>query len=349
MTVDPTDSTHLLLGTDSGLLRSRNGGLDWTIEASSILVGAVFAVVFGEDGRRALASTGVALFRTEDGVAWRGIATPPDSAPARALATAGPRSVYLAGWRGLYRSDDWGTAWVDVSAGLPDEPVSAVVPVPGSQDTVHAVTGGQVWTSLDAGLTWRAREPAPPAARVETAALDYPEGRVWAAGIGQVYRSEDGSGRLRRWGPDLGEPTVSVRGLAIRGARAAVVLATDRGLYRTADGGERWTLLADTVPAHLEAGPLVRDPGDPATLYAGFALVPYTELWRLAVERQSALGRIGPAGLAGAAAFFALLALAATAALRALSRHDRAHRPAQGSAERPYRARGTPGPPQRVE
>jgi hypothetical protein len=167
--------------------------------------------------------------------------------------------------------------------------------------------------------------------------------------MSQVYRSDDRSERLRRWGRDLGEPSGSVRGIAIRDGGAAVVLATDRGLYRTADGGEQWTLLADTVPAHLEAGPLVRDPGDPATLYAGFALIPYTELWRLAVERQSPLGRIGPAGLAGGAAFFVLLALAATAALRALSRHDRAHRPAQGLAERPHRARGTPEPPRRVE
>ena len=253
------------------------------------------------------------------------------------------------GWRGLHRSDDWGTTWSISRPGFPTRRSRLVVPVPDSEDTVHAVTGGQLWTSLDAGVTWRGRGPRSTDARVETAALQFPEGRVWAAGIGQVYRSEDRSDRLGRWGRDLGEPTASVRGLAIRGAGAAVVLATDRGLYRTADGGEQWTLLADTVPAHLEAGPLVRDPGDPGTLYAGFALIPYPELWRLAAERQTPLGRIGPMGLAGGAAFFVLLALAATAALRALSRHDRANRPVPGSAEYPHRARGTPEPPRKVE
>jgi photosystem II stability/assembly factor-like uncharacterized protein len=345
--VDPADSTHLLLGTDSGLLRSRNGGLDWTIEASSVLVGSVFAVVFGEDGRRALASTGIALFRTEDGLTWRGIESPPDAAPARALAAVGHARVYLAGWRGFHRSDDWGTTWTDISAGLPDEPVSAVVPVPGSRNAVHAIAGGQLWSSLDAGLTWRLRESAPPGARLEAAALDVPASQVWAAGMSQVYRSDDRDERLRPWGRDLGEPAASVRGLAIGAAGAAVILATDRGLFRTADGGGQWTLVADTLPAHLEAGPLVRDPADAATLYAGFALIPYAELWRLAAERQTALGRIGPAGLAGGAAFFILLALAATAMLRALSRRDRVHL-SPGSSEPRRRARRPPEPPRRV-
>jgi hypothetical protein len=139
-----------------------------------------------------------------------------------------------------------------------------------------------------------------------------------------------------------------VRGLAIGAAGAAVILATDRGLFRTADGGGQWTLLADTLPAHLEAGPLVRDPADAATLYAGFALIPYAELWRLAAERQTALGRIGPAGYAGGAAFFILLALAATAMLRALSRRDRVHPLAPGSAESRRRGRRPPEPPRRV-
>jgi photosystem II stability/assembly factor-like uncharacterized protein len=329
LAVDPTDSTHLLLGTDSGLLRSRNGGLDWTLEASSVLVGAVFAVAFSDDGRRALVSTGAALYRTDDDLRWRAIPTPAEAAPARALVAAGRGRVYLAGWRGFYRSDDWGTTWAEISAGLPDEPVSAVLLLPGARDTVHAVTGGQLWASLDAGGTWRAHAPAPPEARLEAAAFDDSGVPLWAAGLGQVYRSDEpGGARFRRWGRDLGEPSISVRGIAVRRSGAAVVLATDRGLYRSADGGEQWTLLADTLPAHLEAGPLVRDPGEPATLYAGFALIPYTELWRLAAERQTALGRIGPAGLAGGVAFFVVLGLTAAGTLRALWRRDRARRAA---------------------
>jgi photosystem II stability/assembly factor-like uncharacterized protein len=327
--VDPTDPSHLLLATDSGLLRSRNGGLDWTVEAPTILVGAVFAVAVGEDGRRALVSTGTSLFRTEDGRAWRQCPTPAGAAPARALARVGTDRVYLVGWRGLHRSDDWGNTWTDLSDGLPDEAVSALVPIPGSPSDVHAVIGGQLWTSTDAGRTWRVRDLGIAGARVETVAFEPREtARLWAAGVGQVYRSDDRGETWQPWGRELGEATLSVRGLAVAGAGGAVVVSTDRGLYHTA-AGESWTLLVENLPAHLEAWPLVRDPVDRATLYAGFALVPYFELWRLAAEQRTPLDRIGPAGLVGGAAFFVLLGLAATAVLRALARRDRAHSPAR--------------------
>src|SRR5262249_60517333 len=58
LAIHPRDPDHLLLGTDSGLLRSRNGGLDWTVDAPGVLVGPVFAVAFDAEGRRALAPTG---------------------------------------------------------------------------------------------------------------------------------------------------------------------------------------------------------------------------------------------------------------------------------------------------
>src|SRR5712664_71556 len=37
--VSPTDPHHLLLATDTGLSRSRNGGRDWILEARDVLVG----------------------------------------------------------------------------------------------------------------------------------------------------------------------------------------------------------------------------------------------------------------------------------------------------------------------
>ena len=100
----------------------------------------------------------------------------------------------------------------------------------------------------------------------------------------------------------------------------AILVATDRGVYRGPDSGERWELPSENLPAHLEAGLLVLDPRSPATLYAGFALTPYEELRRRAIERGSALRRLDIASLAGVAAFLGLLALTAGLALRRLAR-----------------------------
>src|SRR3989442_8432914 len=88
----------------------------------------------------------------------------------------------------------------------------------------------------------------------------------------------------------LPEPNTSVRGISASGD--VVVVTTDRGIFRASDGGERWTPLVDNLPAHLEAGPLVRDPSEPARLFAGFAVTPYPELWRRAVEGTAAWQRI---------------------------------------------------------
>src|SRR6516162_11707866 len=65
LAISPTDVNHLLLGAESGLLRSRNGGRDWTIEAPSIVLGSVFVLSFAADGQRALISTGQGVFRGE--------------------------------------------------------------------------------------------------------------------------------------------------------------------------------------------------------------------------------------------------------------------------------------------
>src|SRR5262249_17944966 len=82
-----------------------------------------------------------------------------------------------------------------------------------------------------------------------------------------------------------------------------------------------WTPIIDNLPAHLEAGPLVRDPIDPATLYAGFSLIPYPELWRRTADRENALARVSLASLAGSVVLLILVALGALAALQRLGRY----------------------------
>ena len=67
----------------------------------------------------------------------------------------------------------------------------------------------------------------------------------------------------------------------------------------------------------------MRDPLDPATLYAGFALVPYSELWRRAADREGAFARVSVPSLAGGAILLLLVVLAAFAALRWLGHYYR--------------------------
>jgi hypothetical protein len=263
-------------------------------------VGAVFAVAFDADGQRALVSTGLALFRSDGGDDWRQIPIPAGATPARALVPASVAGrVYLAGGTGLARSDDWGASWSSVADGLPAAPVAALVAAPEAPETLYAIVDGRVWAGADGGRTWRLRNTGLPPVAMEALGRDPGDpARLWAAGGDRVFRTDDRGGRWQPVGRPLPERNTAVRGVTAAGP--ALVLTTDRGIYRSGDGGGRWELVIDNVPVHLEAGPLVRDPVDPATLYAGFALIPYAELWRGAAGGGSALGGLDPISLAGA-------------------------------------------------
>ena len=61
--VDPRDSSHLLVGTDLGILSSHNGGRSWVPEARDLIIGAVFALVFSPDGELAVCAAANGVFR----------------------------------------------------------------------------------------------------------------------------------------------------------------------------------------------------------------------------------------------------------------------------------------------
>jgi len=325
LAVSPVEPNHLLLATDSGLLRSRNAGREWSQEAPSLLVGPVFAVAFDADGSRALVSTATSLFRSDDGQTWRDIAAPPGTLPARLLVSDGAGRVYLVGWQYVYASGNWGTSWSAVASPLPEAAITQMV-VAHATRSVYAIAGGRLWSAHDGTSAWRPADAGLPQGRVTALSADPREPRrLWAMADDQMFRSDDGAASWRPWGRPVPDAPTVVRGIALSPSGREAVLTTDRGLYRSAEG-QRWEIPSDNLPAHLEAWPLVRDPTDPATLYAGFALIPYSELWRLAAEQTSALTRVAPMGLAGSVAFLVLVGLGGVAALRALRRYDRDHR-----------------------
>lgn len=323
LAVSPTDSNHLLLATDTGLLRSRNGGRDWTLEAPTVLVGSVTGVAFDADGRRALVSTASAVFTSADGTTWRKLRTPQGATPARAIIAGSEAGhVYVVGSRRLIHSDDWGASWAAVPArGLPDEPVTALAIPPGVPETAYVIAGGAVYGTHDV-RDWTRLSEGLPSSVVDTLAFDprHP-GWIWAVAASQVFQSDDAGTHWRPIGHPLSEPVTIVRGLAV--ARNSIILTTTRGLYRSMDLGRTWEFVSENLPAHLEAGPLVSDPADPATLYAGFSLRPYSELWRPALERGPLREPPSITGLAGAAVVVGLVGLAVGVTLPRLANRYR--------------------------
>jgi photosystem II stability/assembly factor-like uncharacterized protein len=317
--VSPVDPNHLLLATETGVSRSRNGGRDWTPEARDLLVGPTFAVAFDVDGEHALVAGASGIFRS-DGDRWRPLRAPAGTVPPWSLVSGSTRGrVYVGGLASLHRSDDWGDSWVAVGGGLPEGRASAIVLDRDRAEQVGAVAGGRYWLSTDAGRSWQPRENGLPEREIDVVAIDPSDpNRVWSVAAGQVLRTDDQGQRWRLVGLPLPDQPVVTHGMAVVGH--VILVATDRGLYRSADGGARWSLVSANLPAHLDAGLLVREPQSLTTIYAGFALTPRAELLRRAAEGGSPLARLDPVNVAGGLAFLALLVLGAGVVIKRLAR-----------------------------
>jgi photosystem II stability/assembly factor-like uncharacterized protein len=327
LAVSPVDQHHLLLATDVGVSRSRNGGRDWSVEAPDVFAGPAFAATFDVDGQRALVAGATALFGS-DGDGWRRLRSPSGAMPPRALVSGAVRGrVYLAGRTGLYRSDDWGQSWVTIGGGL-QAPYAGVVMTPRERsDDVYAVAGGRAWVSADAGRRWELRSDGLPPSGIDALALDPSDAnRLWSVVADQVYRSDDQGRRWRPVGQPVPERPVVAHALTV--VDHVFLLATDRGVFRSADDGARWTLGSDTLPAHLDAGMLARDPDEAPTVYVGFAVSSHEALAQAALHDRSTLGAITPSQLAGGLGVLAMALVGAVAGVRRLVRTHAAARPA---------------------
>jgi hypothetical protein len=292
------------------------------VEAPDVFKGPAFGVVFDTDGLRALVAGTAAIFRS-DGDRWRSVSSPSGSMPARVLVGGRVRGrVYLAGQRGLFRSDDWGRSWSSIGGPLQADSISSVMVSRARPDEVYAVAAGRAWASPDAGRHWEPRSDGLPPRGAEALALDPLEtARLWSVAEDQLFRSDDGGRVWRPVGQPVPERPILARALLIM--PGAIVIATHRGVYRSADEGAHWTLGSENLPAHLESGMLARDP-DPATIYAGFAVRSRDLLAILAIKENAASSRIAFSWLAGGLGVLAIVICAGVAGVR---RFVRAHHP----------------------
>jgi photosystem II stability/assembly factor-like uncharacterized protein len=313
--VNPQDPLDLLMGTDLGLLSSRNGGRGWTSEADTLITGAIFSVVFLPDGNQALCAGQGGVFRY-DGTRWVPARVPSGAMPARTLAVGiGAERIYLLAARGLFSSVDGGRSFKQLWQ--PAQEITALVAVGGERETLLAVVGGALMTSDDGGTSWRRTELGSADEPVDAIAADAT--RVWAAHADHLYASEDRGATWAPAGRSLPERGTKVNGIAADAAGTTIVLTTHRGTFRSSNGGQSWALPEADLPAHLEAGPLTRDPGNASILYVAYALVPYAAVWRAAVDGGSK-GAADPMTLASAASFVLLVLCGLGLAVRRLAR-----------------------------
>jgi hypothetical protein len=262
---------------------------------------------------------------------WTPADAPDGAVPARAIAPgAAPDRVYLLGRSGLFTSADGGQSFTPVAGDLPDAAqITGLAVATRPAEVILALVDGALMASADAGRRWQPRVAGLPAS-LDAIALDpAAPHRLWAAGADRIWRSDNLGSTWRAVGQPLPESGTQVRGIAADPAARSFVVTTHRGMYRSADSGHSWSLKEGNLPIHLEAGPLIRDPVDGRTLYAVYSLMPYSEVWRTALEGSNLLARADPVSLAGAGAFVLLLVISGALLVRWLAR-QRTERAAAG-------------------
>jgi photosystem II stability/assembly factor-like uncharacterized protein len=317
--VDPHDSSHLLAGTDIGLLSSRNGGRSWLPEAREVILGGVFALAFSPDGELAICAAASGVFRRDrDG--WHRAEVPASAIPARALVAANNR-FYLLGPSRLFVSDDGGRSYAAVTGLPPTSEMTALLPMAGSAGILVAAIDGRTMISEDGARTWRSVGFGDAAAPVDAIATDGARpARIWAAAGGRIAFSDDLGAGWHLTAGALPDARIRVRGIAASADAMTLLISSDRGVYRSEDGGESWAPKEDNLPTHLEAGALARDPNDANTIYAVFSLMPYGEVWRMAIQGGNLLARIDVISLAGGLSFCVLVLIGGGLAARYLLR-----------------------------
>lgn len=177
----------------------------------------------------------------------------------RALART-PRGLLAGTDAGLLRSTDRGVNWESLLAG----DIRAIAIDPRDADRfVVGLEPAALWRTDDGGAGWRElpppgtpeeragwRLPGPtpletiPGSRVGTIAFDPTAPETLYAGIeiGGVYRSDDGGATWRS--RHAGLPGLAIHRLAPHPLEPETLFAaTETGVYRTVDGGERWAEL----------------------------------------------------------------------------------------------------------
>lgn len=270
--IDPSRPERIYAGFDEGVYRTADSGAHWTAAAGS-LVGVNDLAVSPASSKIVYAATQSGVARSLDGGAsfllvrslgyTRAVAAPPGLAG----------TVYAGTPNGVFKSTDQGKTWTQVSAGLTDPDVQALLVDPAAPATLWAGTVsmarlGGVFRSTDAGAHWTLRSRGLSTVNVQLLEIDpHTPGTLFAVlGNFGLARSRD---RGLHWTALTLPPATGITDVEVDPVNPSIVYAL-RGaagpLLRSLDGGDSWSPL-ETAPNALFD--LAIDPDDSSVLHGG--------------------------------------------------------------------------------
>jgi hypothetical protein len=235
-----TERGTILAGSTSGLWRREAGATDWT----SVLSGTNASDMASLGSDTILAVIDAKMHRSsDDGRTWSAVDELPQFAAGQVEST--PDGVLYA-WRlSLYRSDDGGHSWTQVTSRIPS---AILLPLAGGR--MISTTFDELYASVDGGVTWSVVRQMPlvdlrrdPAGRT-LATVGFPQSRGTVATVpAGVYELDDDGAIVATLRTGLAQS-------AAGGPNGQVVVNASSEMLVSSDRGASW----ERVVAGLECG-----------------------------------------------------------------------------------------------
>jgi len=158
LAVHPSNPNTLYAGAGTGILRTTDGGANWTFFYTRLQNVSCLAISPSEPDAIYVGKYQCGLFRiTDGGVNWP--ATNPGligtGINSLAISPSEPDTIYVGTERGyVFRTADGGTNWTSGYIGLTNIYVQSLAISPSSPNTVYVGTFGGVFRSTDGGANW---------------------------------------------------------------------------------------------------------------------------------------------------------------------------------------------------
>ncbi len=278
LAIDPVTPATIYAGaeglfTNSGILKSGDGGTSWTSMNSglgNVPVRSV-AVRQNQPATLFLGTSGSGVFTSTDGGGtWRQLPGSPSSSNTVLLDGA---SVFVGAPTGFFRSSDDGKTWRQENVSFATFTVNGLVIDPSSPVILYAgvgrpgSSGGGIYKSVNGGAGWTASGTGLPDKTVQALAVDAgPPTTIYAGTTGAgIFRSQDAAAT---WSPaSSGLSTGTVLSFGVAGS-GIVYAGTDAGVFRSANFGATWTARSAGLP-NMNVQALAVHPSTPDTVYAG--------------------------------------------------------------------------------
>lgn len=269
-----------------GMVRSEDGGASWSnvptpeyfsaIEVDPAVAGTVTAGTFsGKIFRSADAGEHWTLL-TDDALRF--------SVNVIAIPTSDTATVYVGGSTGIFQSSDGAQTWRRLTLGLAAFPVSKVVIDPVTPSTIYTTIGERLLKTTDGGLHWADSSLGlANSGAIRMMAIDPVSPSTLYAVSSSVFKSIDAGAR---WTPVLDglNGAYGSRVMAIAPSRPSTLYVIDynRGVMKSTDAGDSWTLVNESwiastfsnPPLYVDEPSLFVDPTNDDIVYATLRVGP---------------------------------------------------------------------------